>query len=134
MRIFFDENFSHFLSDGISLFQEGRRSENIEVLHIATFFEKGIPDETWIPEVAKMHGVVITQDININRTRYLHELCNEYKIGMFFFKSPSKNTYTYWEWIEQVVSNWSEIKTLSKDTKRPFSFLIKPRSLKFLSL
>jgi PIN domain-containing protein len=134
MRIFFDENFSHFLADGIAHIQNGRKSEGIDVFHIANFLGKGVPDEDWIPKIAKMHGVIITQDININRTRHLNSLCNKYKIGMFFFKSPSKKGYTYWEWVEQVIARWCDIKKLSIKTKRPFSYIISPRSLKIKEL
>lgn len=134
MRIFFDENFSHFLSKGISHFQEGRRSEDVEVFHIAEFFDRGIADDKWIPKVASMHGIVITQDLNIHRTRYLKELCDTNKIGIFFFKPPSKKGYMYWEWVVQVVNKWDEIKKISKNTNRPFSFQIKPRTTKFIQL
>jgi hypothetical protein len=38
--------------------------------------------------VASKHGVVLTQDLNIHRTRAQWDLCRMNKIGVFFFKPP----------------------------------------------
>lgn len=37
-------------------------------------FERGVPDEEWIPAVGKNDGIVITQDLNIHLTRHQREL------------------------------------------------------------
>ena len=94
MKIFFDENFSLYLSKGFSNFQQGRRKEGFDVLHLLDKFPKGIADEEWIPKLAQMHSVVITQDLNIHTTNSLFELCLKHKLGFFFFKPPKKkNTH-----------------------------------------
>jgi len=90
MKIFFDENFSENLARGFSEFQSGRPSEGVNVHHVVKSFGRGTDDNIWIPKIAQMHGVVITQDLNINRTQYLFRLCLEYKLGVFFFKPQRK--------------------------------------------
>jgi hypothetical protein len=90
MRIYFDENFSPALIAGISAFQAGRRNEDVAVCSIQEEFGRGAKDEEWIPGIAKRHGVAITQDLNINRTRAQWEICRANKIGIFFIKPPKK--------------------------------------------
>ena len=99
MRIYFDENFSPHLVAGMQAFQNNRRSEDVTVFWMVDEFGRGAPDETWIPAVAKVHGVALTQDTNIHRTRAQWELCKANKIGIFFFK-PSKDGWSYWGLIE----------------------------------
>jgi hypothetical protein len=43
---------------------------NSPVHSIIDEFGKGAPDEEWIPGIASEHGCVITQDLNINRSRF----------------------------------------------------------------
>ena len=128
MKLFFDENFSPHLARGILEFQEGRPVEGIEVLHLADALGRGMPDEQWIPRVAQMHGIVITQDFNIHRTRQLAVLCRQHKLGIFFFRPPKKNPYGYWQIIEWVLKSWDMIKACAKGTPVPFEFEITPRS------
>ncbi len=128
MKIFFDENFSPHLAKGFAAFQEGRKSESVEVLHCTEKFERGANDEDWLPEVAQMHGVVITQDLNIHRTRSQWAICEKYKIGVFFFRPPKKAKYTYWQWVAEVLKHWEKIKGLAQSTPRPFAFEITPRN------
>lgn len=75
MRIYFDENFSHRIASGMSEFQKARQSENVSVIWSPDEFERGAADEEWIPQVASKHGVVLTQDLNIHRTRAQWDLC-----------------------------------------------------------
>lgn len=134
MKIFFDENFSQSLARGFSEFQKGRAIEGVEVHHVIESFGRGADDNVWIPKIAQMHGVVVTQDLDIYRTNYLFRLCLKYKLGIFFFKPPRKKSYKYWEWIEQVLKRWTYIKDYSRSTDKPFSYLITPRSIKPHSL
>ncbi len=129
MRIYFDENFSTHLVAGMQAFQEGRRREDVTVLSVVDEFEQGTPDETWIPAVAKVRGVALTQDMNIHRTRAQAALCQANKIGVFFFKPP-KDGWTYWRLIQLVVRLWPEITRLASETKRPFSYVVDARTAK----
>jgi len=127
MKIFFDENFSPYLAKGFAAFQAGRRSEGIEVLHVVDVFGRGTPDERWLPGVAQMHGIVITQDFNIHRTRQLAELCRNHKAGVFFFRPPKKNRYGYWQLIHWVLKFWEPLKRCARSTQPPFQYEITPR-------
>lgn len=133
MRIYFDENFSPHLVAGMQAFQNNRRSEDVTVFWIVDEFGRGAADETWIPAVAKAHGVALTQDTNIHRTRAQWELCKANKIGVFFFK-PAKNGWSYWSLIQLVVRLWPEITRLASETKRPFGFTVDARTAKIRRL
>ena len=122
MKIYFDENFSPHLVAGFRAFQEGRRSEYFEVLHVVDDFGQGCEDKKWISGVAQRHGCVITQDLNIHRRKYQWDLCRKYKVGMFFFNQPKKKKFDYWRWIEQVFKFWNQIKEISKTAERPFGY------------
>jgi hypothetical protein len=129
MKIIFDENFSLHLTEGLACFQQGKRCEGIEVNHMIEVFNgSGTADEKWIPVIAQMHAVVVTQDFDIHRTRHLYEMLQEYKIGIFFFRPPKKSNYSYWHWIDWVLSQWSNIKELAKSASAPFGYSITPRS------
>ena len=134
MRVYFDENFSPALVDGLRRIQEGRRADDITVCSMIEEFGRGAADETWIPGVASRHGVVITQDTNIHRTRAQWELCRTNKIGVFFLKPPKKQSWSYWDIVRLVIRHWSEISRLSKETNRPFGFCIEHDSSKIKSL
>jgi hypothetical protein len=129
MRIYFDENFSPALIDGLRRIQEGRRSDDITVCSVIEEFKRGVPDETWIPGVASRHGVVITQDININRTRAQWELCRINKIGVFFVRPPKKG-WSYWEIVQLIIRLWPHISELARETAKPFGFSIQHDSTK----
>jgi hypothetical protein len=129
MRIYFDENFSPALIDGLRRIQEGRRSDDITVCSVIEEFKRGVPDETWIPGVASRHAVVITQDININRTRAQWELCRINKIGVFFVRPPKKG-WSYWEIVQLIIRLWPHISELARETAKPFGFSIQHDSTK----
>lgn len=126
MRIYFDENFSPSLVAGMQKIQDGRKSEEFSVHSVKDEFGKGAPDEEWIPKIASEHGCVITQDLNINRTRAQWDLCRQNKIGIFFFKPP-KSGWSYWTIVELIVASWSRIKAIAKDQQRPFGYVIDAR-------
>lgn len=124
MKIYFDENFSPRLVEGLKAFQAGVPKEGIEVHSIAEAFGKGTPDEVWIPKVAQQHGVVVTQDLNIHRKRHQWQLCQHYKIAIVFVQPPKKG-WSYWFIIQLIVKLWKEITELTIREKRPFAAEIK---------
>lgn len=135
MRIYFDENFSPHLVAGMRAFQEARRSEDVAVCSVEDEFGRGAHDEVWIPGIAQRHGVALTQDLNIHRSRAQRELCEANKIGVFFFKPPARaRTWTYWDIVQLVVRHWPEIKRLSAEERRPFSFVVEMHKSKFSPL
>jgi len=135
MRIYFDENFSPHLVAGIRAFQSARRSEDTVVCSVEEEFSRGAPDELWIPGIATRHGVAITQDLNIHRTRAQWELCKSNKIGIFFFKPPRKTmAWNYWDIVQLVVRYWPELKRQATDTRRPFGRVVEMTKSKFSKL
>lgn len=124
MKIYFDENFSPYLVKGLRAFQSGKSSEGIEILSIAEIFGKGTTDEIWIPRVACQNGIVVTQDLNIYRSRQQWQLCQSHKIGIVFVQPPKKG-WSYWSIIQLVVKLWKEITRHSMETPRPFGAKIK---------
>jgi len=132
LKVFFDENFSKYLAMGISELQNGMRYEGIEVLHSVEVFGKGIADEDWIPQVARMHGVVVTHDVNIQRTPSLWRLCTDYKLGIFFVKPPK--SYKYWDIVQFMVKKWAEIKAKATTTSRPYGYLVTPKKIGRMTL
>lgn len=126
MRIYFDENFSHRIASGMREFQSARRSEGVEVIWCPDEFGRGAEDEHWIPKVASKQGVILTQDINIHRTKAQWELCQQNKVGVFFFK-PRRDGWDHWIIVREVVNRWEEIKRLARAGKRPFGWVAEHR-------
>jgi PIN like domain len=126
MRIYFDENFSPSLVAGMQAIQGGRKVEGFSVHSVKDEFGKGSPDENWIPGIATVHGCVLTQDLNINRTKAQWKLCSQNKIGVFFLKPP-KSGWNYWTIVNLVVTCWTRIKEITKNEQRPFGYVIDSR-------
>src|SRR5690606_5785870 len=70
---------------------------SIEVRSLKEAFGEGSKDEDWIPVAGKQGSCIITQDYNINRIKHQRELCEQYKLGMFELKPPSKYGSNYWD-------------------------------------
>lgn len=139
MTIYIDENLAPILSKGFNLLQEPLNFKNnlnspIEVKSIKEVFGEGALDEDWIPKLEKGKDCVVTQDFNINRIREQRQLCEQYQIGMFYFRPPSKTGFGYWDMLQLMVKHWQEItKKASKET-RPFSYKITSKSSKLESI
>lgn len=133
MRIYFDENISPALVEGLRRIQEGRRSDDILVCSVIEEFGRGAADEEWIPGVAQRHGVVITQDFNIHRTRAQWELCRQNRIGIIFLKPPRKG-WSYWDIVQVVIRWWPEVSAIAKNIERPFGRYIEFHASKIKSL
>ncbi|MCE7068150.1 hypothetical protein [Dyadobacter sp. CY326] len=128
-RIYIDENISPHIAAGLDILEKPLGS-NFEVVSIITVFGKGALDEDWLPKIGAERAVVITQDLNIHRTKSQRRLFEEHQVGVFFLSPPSKNGYQYWEMVEQIIRRWQEIKKLCKE-QRPFAFRCTSRSNNF---
>lgn len=126
MKIYFDENTFPQLAYGLRALQEPlnlKENEQIEVVYLPDEFGKGAKDEDWIPKLGAIGAVIITHDLNIHRSRSQRELYMAHGLGAFFFTPPSKNGFGYWEFVQQVIKRWDEIKKLSSSkAKRPFAY------------
>lgn len=133
MIIFIDENLAPLLSEGFNLLQKPLNfglKEPIEVRSIKKVFGQGALDEDWIPKLQKGKDCVITQDYNINRIREQRQLCEQYQVGMFYFRPPSKTGFTYWDMLKMLVKHWPEIIKKATKEKRPFAYKVTSRSTK----
>lgn len=122
MKLFFDENFSPHLINGMKCFQEGRRRDGFTIHSIKEEYGEGVPDEEWIPKVAELGGVAITQDLNINRMKAQWKLCRDSGLGIIFYK-PGKKGWSYWNFIQHTVRFWPEIKMKCENTRKPFGYV-----------
>jgi len=127
MKFYFDENISPQIVKALSVLQEPLKEE-IEVFSIADAFGKAAADEEWLPEVAKQNGIVITQDINIHRTRHQRELYRNHNIGVIFFRPPKGKGVKYWEMVSKILDAWPEIKRTCERANKPFAYVITPRT------
>lgn len=125
MIIYIDENMPPTLAEGLNILQgpENNRSGiDIEVKSIKITFGKGIKDEDWIPLAGKEEACIITQDYNIQRTRHQKALCEENKLGLFFFRPPSKTGFTYWQMVELCIEKWPQILKIASKEEKPFAY------------
>lgn len=130
MTIYIDENMSPYLAKGFQILQAPENiklKQSINVESIRDKYGRGAKDEEWIPIAGQTVACVITQDYNIHRIKSQHELCSQYKLGMFYFKPQSKNGILYWDMIALMVKHWKEISRLAIMEKRPFAYEITPR-------
>ena len=131
MTIYVDENMPPQLARGLNMLQQPlnlKEREAIEVKSIKDEFGQGTQDEDWIPKAGKENAIVITQDYRIQTDKNQFALYQEHGLGIFFFKPPSKNGFTYWEMVEQVIKRWDEVKKLASKEERPFAFRCSSRT------
>ena len=133
MIIYVDENMAPALAEGFNLLQQPENfrkkfKDPIEVKSISKVFGRGALDEDWIPKVGSDRACVITQDYNINRIKHQRALCEEYGLGMFYFRPPSKSGFSYWDMVKLLVKHWPEIIKAASKKSRPFSYKITARS------
>ena len=131
MIIYIDENMSPFLSRGFNILQTPENiklREPVEVRSIRDDYGLGAQDEDWIPAAGEKSSCIITQDYNIHRIKHQEELCKQFKLGMFYFRSPSKNGFLYWDMVKLVVKHWPEITKIATRKSRPFAYKITSRS------
>lgn len=127
MIIYIDENMPPHLARGFNILQKPENTklmESIEVRSIKDEFGQGVKDEEWIPKAGETSSCVITQDFNIHRINHQRELCEQYGLGMFYFRPPSKNCFLYWDMLKLMVKHWPGISRASTRESRPFAYKI----------
>ncbi len=110
IEIYPDENLSEYVADALNSLDKGYFL-NVSVSSTKTKFGKGVPDETIIPSIGESGGILITKDINIQRTRMQYQLCKNYKLGVFFLK-PAKGLDKHWEIVKMLINNWEKLSAL----------------------
>lgn len=121
-EIFLDENLSEYVADALNSLNKGY-FKDIYVHSTKTKFGKGATDENIIPAIGKSAGILITRDLNIQRTKLQFQLCQNYNLGVFFIKLP-KGMNKHWEIVKLLVSSWEEIMEKITSEKRPFGYEI----------
>src|SRR5690606_16215803 len=123
MIVYIDENFPAQLARGLDVLQKPLNDGSfvMEVRSIKDTWP-GARYEDWIPKAGQEEAIVITQDLRIQTTRHQRDLYQQYGLGIFFFKPPSKYGYSYWEMVRQIIFRWEEIKKMIHKNKRPFAF------------
>jgi len=127
MIIYIDENMSPYIARGFDVLQKPLNldlPEEIEIRTIKDDFGQGVQDEDWIPKAGSNGACVITQDYNIKRIRHQQKLCEEYALGIFYFRPPSKNGFSYFDMVKLMVKHWMEINKISVREKRPFAYKV----------
>lgn len=125
MIIYIDENMPHTLAEGLNVLQtplNAKLREAIDVRALTDDFGRGAKDEEWIPQAGEKEACIITQDYTIQRKKIQKTLCEEYKLGMFFFRPPSKSGFNYWEMVKLIIKHWEKITHIALTEKRPFSY------------
>lgn len=124
-EIYLDENLSEYVADALNSLNKGY-FRDINVYYTKFKFGKGASDEQIIPVIGKMKGILITKDTNIHKTRIQYELCERYKLGIFFLK-PSRGMGKHWEIVQMLIGNWEAIIEIIKREKLPFGYEIPTR-------
>ncbi|MBL0126830.1 MAG: hypothetical protein IPP83_05100 [Flavobacteriales bacterium] len=122
-----DENLGEYVPRGLHLLSQ----HHFPALEVISTIDdpsmgRGVKDPDLIPLVAQKHGVLLTKDINIARTRALFQMCKDYKLGTFFLKLPTGQD-RHWEIVQLLVRNWQVIVKITNKEKRPFAYRLTPR-------
>lgn len=132
MIIYLDENLPFHLADGLNSLNAPlnlRNQANIEVKSISQEFKRGVKDEDWIPIAGRQNAVAITMDIKIHKSRHQRKLCEEYGLGLIFFRLP-KGGLSYWEMVRGIVNKWEQIVEICTREKTPFAYRFSPKKPK----
>lgn len=103
IEVYLDENLSEYVADALNSLNKGYFKEVI-VYSTKTRLGKGKPDEIIIPAIANRKGILITKDLNIHRTRLQYQLCQDFKIGIFFLKMQ-KGLDKHWEIVKLLINS-----------------------------
>jgi len=120
--IYLDENLSEYVASALNNLNKGYFT-NIQVFSTKDTFGKGVPDETIIPGIGNLNGILITRDLNIQKTRLQFDLCKQFNLGVFFLKLP-KNQDKHWEIVKLLINSWENIIEKIEKEKKPFAFRI----------
>ena len=122
IEIYIDENLSEYVADALNSLNKGHFA-NVLVHSTKIKFGKGQADEVIIPSIGGSNGILITKDININKTRLQYQLCEQYNLGIFFLKMQ-KGLDKHWEIVKLLINSWEEIIDKISKEKRPFGYEI----------
>lgn len=132
MKIFLDENMSPNLCHGLQCFQRSLNVDlkrPVQIFSIEEEYGKGAADEVWIPTIGKEHGMAITWDFNIMRTRHQRALCEEHGVGLVIIRALSKkHGMRFWDQVQLLVKHWEEVVKVATHKSGHFHYELKPKS------
>lgn len=124
-HVYIDENIPAQVARALQILQvplNSRENIQVQVHAIKDDFGQGATDESWIPEIGRQKGIVITQDYRIQTLRHQRELYRAHGVGIFFFSPPSKSGFGYWEMVKQIIHRWDTMKSIFRKEKTPFAY------------
>lgn len=122
IEIYIDENLSEYVADALNSLNKGYFVD-VFVHSTKIKFGKGQSDEVIIPSIGGTEGILITKDINIHKTRFQYQLCEQYNLGVFFLKMQ-KGLDKHWEIIKLLINSWEEIIEKIQKERKPFGYEI----------
>lgn len=91
MKIYFDENYSHYVAKAFNLFE--CKLKEVEVIATEDALYKSASDEEVVKYVSQNSGILFTKDVDYVKAQLITELMKSYKIGLFYMKTPRKEVY-----------------------------------------
>lgn len=125
MLIYFDENLSQHLADGMHHLSQGHL-KGVQIISSKVDPGKGTPDEDLLPYLAKKKAILITKDININRDRMVAQECKKLGLGMFFLKFPQQEG-KYWDIVRATIKHWEAIVEIINTKQAPYAYEVTPK-------
>jgi hypothetical protein len=112
-----DENLSPQLAEALQLLDT-----DATICYIASFFDVGTDDTTYLPVLGQCGAFLITRDTR--QRRRPAELLAYKTHGVGAFILGGKNLQR-WELVKQIVLAWPQIKQAATNTKRPFAYKVR---------
>ena len=95
MKVYFDENFSHYVAKAFNLFE--CKLKKVDVISTEDALYAGASDEEIVKYVSENNGILFTKDCDFVKAQLITELMKSHKIGLFYMKTPKKEVY--WDMI-----------------------------------
>lgn len=125
MRIFFDENLSEHVAQGINLLNK-KYYPNIEVVSTKVAIRPEASDPEVIDFVSQEQGIIVSRDKGIAKTQTYYELCREKNVAVIIFKLPTGYD-CLWNMVKLIINEWDEIIEYINTLKPPFYLSVTPR-------
>ena len=123
MKVYFDENYSHYVAKAFNLFE--CKLKEVEVIATEDALYKSASDEEIVKHVSENNGILFTKDGDFVKAQLITELMKSYKIGLFYMKTPKKEVY--WNMILVLTKAYIEArKEVFFNLNMPFYYEIMP--------
>ena len=117
-RIYFDENISLHYAKAFGNF--GKVDKELKVLSTTTVFGFGCDDPKFLPFLGETGDSFLTKDTDFRKVQLWIPLIKQYRVGVFFFKTPKK--MSRWIEIPILVKTWPKIREIVLSKRPPFLY------------